>query len=328
MTRRACLLVVLILLLVGRSEPAAADAGLEEYRQALRAALADLERSGEAAAHSVAARLRTIGPVTAADGSTIQPNLTSILSALEAERPNPQAAAAGLQAVLAEVERPQPTPQLAAGDDARTRLQRILDRPEFQPAPPPDPISAALQQWWQTIQDRIGSALRAVFDWLAQREGGSPSDEFLGGALRFSLALAGLLLIGGILALVLRGLGQTIGPGVIGSPAEPGAPPPSADAWRAEADRLAQTGAFRAAIRALYLAALLRWDEQGRLRFDRTLTNREVLRQATSRGDAPLVERLGPLVERFDRLWYSGLPGSPEDYADFARLAGRAWEPS
>lgn len=95
---------------------------------------------------------------------------------------------------------------------------------------------------------------------------------------------------------------------------------------RAEAERLFNQGAFRAALRALYLATLIRWEEAGRLRFDRSLTNREVLRHATSHGDPRLVERLGPLVDRFDRIWYGDLNCSADDYQSFAQLAAAAWD--
>ncbi len=59
---------------------------------------------------------------------------------------------------------------------------------------------------------------------------------------------------------------------------------------------------FRMAIRYLYLASLLMLDEQGVIRYDRTLTNREHLRQVAN--NAELSDALRPVVNTFDRVWY------------------------
>ncbi|MEX1157933.1 MAG: DUF4129 domain-containing protein, partial [Thermomicrobiales bacterium] len=95
---------------------------------------------------------------------------------------------------------------------------------------------------------------------------------------------------------------------------------------RAEAERLFAAGEYRAALRLLYLATLIRWEEAGRLRFDRSLTNREVVARVSRQGDAGLLEQLSPLVDRFDRVWYGGAPCTSDDYTTFASLAERAWE--
>ena len=97
---------------------------------------------------------------------------------------------------------------------------------------------------------------------------------------------------------------------------------------RAEAERLFAAGEYRAALRLRYLATLIRWEEAGRLRFDRSLTNREVVARVTLQGDATLLEQIRPLVDRFDRVWYGGAPCTAEDYTTFASLADRAWEGS
>lgn len=97
---------------------------------------------------------------------------------------------------------------------------------------------------------------------------------------------------------------------------------------RAEAERLFTLGEFRAALRLLYLATLIRWEEAGRLRFDRSLTNQEVVARVTAAGDCSMLDQLTPLVERFDRVWYGGANCTADDYQQFASLADRAWERS
>ena len=68
------------------------------------------------------------------------------------------------------------------------------------------------------------------------------------------------------------------------------------------ADEVAVEGDFRKGVRYLYLSTLLWLEERGVLRYDRTLTNREVL-EAVPTGSA-LRGRLTPVVQTFDRVWY------------------------
>jgi hypothetical protein len=72
---------------------------------------------------------------------------------------------------------------------------------------------------------------------------------------------------------------------------------------------------YRQALRLLYLAALLKLDEIGALRYDRALTNREYVRQITLQ--PALADALRPVVETFDDVWYGYRPLTPEGYATF-----------
>lgn len=78
--------------------------------------------------------------------------------------------------------------------------------------------------------------------------------------------------------------------------------PATAAEARSQAQQLAGAGNYRAAVRQLYLSALLHLDEQGLLRFQRDLTNREVLAQTKPGTDVHT--HLKPAVETFDRVWY------------------------
>jgi hypothetical protein len=68
------------------------------------------------------------------------------------------------------------------------------------------------------------------------------------------------------------------------------------------AEALAGGGDYRTAVRYLYLSALLLLEENGLLRYDRSLTNREYLRSVA---DFPeLAAALRRVVEVFERVWY------------------------
>ncbi|MCC7449926.1 MAG: DUF4129 domain-containing protein [Anaerolineae bacterium] len=76
-----------------------------------------------------------------------------------------------------------------------------------------------------------------------------------------------------------------------------------------------ETQDYRNAIRYLYLSSLLLLDERGLIRYDRTLTNREHLRQIQHKPQ--LAEALRPVVETFDRVWYGFAPVDDALYQTF-----------
>lgn len=87
--------------------------------------------------------------------------------------------------------------------------------------------------------------------------------------------------------------------------------PLSASQARQQASQYAQTGNYREAVRSLYLSSLLSMEESGVIRYDRSLTNREVLNQLHTRttaenttGNEAVEEHLRPIVETFDAVWY------------------------
>lgn len=90
-------------------------------------------------------------------------------------------------------------------------------------------------------------------------------------------------------------------------------PERSADAWLVEADALIAQGRFREAVRGLYVAGLLRFDEAGIARFDRHQTNWEHLRRIESSPKRPEGTEVREATGRFDRVWYGHLPvGAPD----------------
>lgn len=96
----------------------------------------------------------------------------------------------------------------------------------------------------------------------------------------------------------------------------------AAQAWQ-KAQFLGQANDYRNAVRYLYLSTLLRLDEQGWLRYDRSRTNHEmVMRLMTTRreGSAEIALLLREVVDVFDAVWYGF---HPIQAADFQHYAGR-----
>jgi len=58
-------------------------------------------------------------------------------------------------------------------------------------------------------------------------------------------------------------------------------------------------------------------EERGAIRYDRTLTNREVLAQA--HGQTELQEHLEPIVETFDDVWYGIHEPDQNTFTDYQR---------
>ena len=92
------------------------------------------------------------------------------------------------------------------------------------------------------------------------------------------------------------------------------------DEWLAEADALQAQGRFREAVRALYLACLLRFDEARVARFQRGQTNWEHLARIEA---SPLLAAgldFRTATKLFDRVWYGRIVRGQEDVDKF-----RAW---
>lgn len=93
-------------------------------------------------------------------------------------------------------------------------------------------------------------------------------------------------------------------------------PERTVDEWLAMADSLEREGRFREAIRCLYLACLLKFDEAGVARFVRSHTNWEHLERIQASSKNPGIDFL-PLTKAFDLAWYGFRAKSAEDVASF-----------
>lgn len=105
------------------------------------------------------------------------------------------------------------------------------------------------------------------------------------------------------------------------------APLASPDAWRSLAQRLAAQGDRRGAARALYLSSVAQLHHDGRLRYEPSLTNGELLQQlsVTPHVDVEAFRELLLLVEW---AWYGAHPVPDDRYARVEALARRLSAPT
>ena len=223
-------------------------------------------------------------------------------------------------------------------DGAVVTPRPLLGLPDDDPLPSPAVararVTAVLDQLLSTSSDRTAARLASLEDVLARAEFSQPEtlwqrfqrwlaqvlarflpdampDPTSNGALRtiaraagWLIALAGILLLAWLLSFWLQALLANFVPHAAKRRAGDGVGdlPSSAQAARVVAAEHAGSGDYRQAVRHLYLAALLSLDERGLVRFERSLTNREVL--ARTPEDATLRTHLEPVIATFDRIWY------------------------
>jgi hypothetical protein len=140
------------------------------------------------------------------------------------------------------------------------------------------------------------------------------------GSVELTLTIAGIGLLIVVVAILVRGVRERIRREIVqpGAHAEAAA---SAAVQLAAAERAALSGDPRAALHAFYRYAILTLAERRMLRYEPSLTDRELLERASS---LPQVETLRELISLHDRAWF-GLKGATVEEADHARaLAERA----
>ncbi len=189
--------------------------------------------------------------------------------------------------------------------DQAAALQPILNRPEFQWQP--EQLNP-LQQLWQWARDALLRLLDSIFGSRAVRVGMSYSQY-----VWIALGVAAALLV---LLLASRGLwGSLIRDEALAAEGD-GLEQITAEAAMRRAQELSVAGDYRQGVRYLYLSALLLLEEHGLLRYDRSRTNREVLRSVANRPE--LVAPLQRVVEVFDRVWYGYQPIGQEEFDAYA----------
>jgi len=148
----------------------------------------------------------------------------------------------------------------------------------------------------------------------------SPNASLPTGSVEITLTIACAALLVVILAILVRGVRERIRRETVlpGAHTEAAA---SAAVQLAAAEHAALTGDPRAALHAFYRYAILTLAERRMLRYEPSLTDRELLERASS---LPQIETLRELISLHDRSWF-GLKGATTEEADHARdLAERA----
>ena len=200
------------------------------------------------------------------------------------------------------------------------QLIAIADRAASPPFNVPQ-ANAKLRDFAVAEETRSGSNdLFSAIGALLARLFPSAGAQLPPGSVELTLTIAGIGLLVVILAILVRGVRERIRREAVqpGAHAEAAA---SAAVQLAAAERAALSGDPRAALHAFYRYAILTLAERRMVRYEPSLTDRELLERASS---LPQVETLRELISLHDRAWF-GLKGATVEEADHARdLAERA----
>lgn len=295
-----------------------APPSLDEYTQLVREAYAAAQRADRIGLDDIAPRLIGATEVALPDGSTAPADNAWLEQALADEPPDFRLIEARLGAILDAAGQT----RSAQDPDALRKLDDIFSKPPFQSREVP----SAWTQFWR----RVGQAIEDFFDSLARSlPSGSgniapPTPRSFSGLspLGWVLLVIGLLLVISIVVYAIRGVRHSV---VRDAKARSEAAAEENNITAGEAlDRAqstARAGDYRTAVRYLYLSSLLWLGERKLLRYDRSLTNREYLDEA--RRNPALHERLAPVVNTFDQVWYGHGELAEEDFRAYEEQVNR-----
>lgn len=213
----------------------------------------------------------------------------------------------------------------APNTDVGPKVKQIKASPLYR-----DTGNRADSNWLGRVFARLGEAISKFFDSIFKPRnapaGGPPLD--IGFPTRlFLYAICGLLaaLIGVFIFFVVRHVNwQKTLKRKATALLDEDEPDRSVDEWLGLADALTRQGRYREAVRCLYLAMLLRFDEANVARFVRSQTNWEHLaRIQASANRPPEIDFLQP-TQAFDKIWYGQRVRGSEDVDQFRIWYGQA----
>jgi len=179
-------------------------------------------------------------------------------------------------------------------------LDQILSRPEFQ-------WELESPSWLQDLLDRL-------VEWFLRFQAAIAS--IIGQPLvQFVLTTLGALALVLVLFYVSRGLLADLTPEAELDQIQEGDVPLTASSALKHAHSLSESKDYRAAVRYLYLSAILVLEERGLLRYDRSQTNREYLRSVNHL--PRLMGALRRVVDVFERVWYGYQPIDRRTYEQY-----------
>jgi hypothetical protein len=192
--------------------------------------------------------------------------------------------------------------------DAKARLQKILQRREFNQA-------TKGQSWWSEMWDQVWRWIDWLLDHTIRR--------LLGNGTAKTVAL--WVLIGAVFLFaalwIVRGMRSMVR--TEGLSVEAVFPPGKHwRDWTREASAAASRGDYRAALHSAYWAGVYRLAELGAWKLDRARTPREYLRMIGEQAQSELAEQnpvgremaLKDLTQGMEASWYGFLPATQQDY--------------
>lgn len=271
------------------------------YETWLREAFTAAQRRDRVVLEEAASRLTAVTEVRLPDGTVVPVDNAWLQDALSSSTPDFSLIAARLGALIDA----QALPASSAPADALGRLDRLLAAPPFARS---DISTPETPQWlidfFKWLAWLIETILRPV-------EAVPPAAT---DTVAWVIMLVGVVLLLAVILYLLINLRRGIVRDVRIA-AEGDDPVPTAAEAFDQASALARDGDYRAAVRSLYLSALLWLDEQDLLRYDRALTNREYLERAQR--NPALLARLTPVIETFDQVWYGHAPVDASAFAAY-----------
>jgi hypothetical protein len=205
--------------------------------------------------------------------------------------------------------------------DAKSEAQEILSEPIFN-----DPGPQESTNWIGSAAEFLANKIGDMIEALLKRFSGADPDfnpafipPGVGSALIWIvIAIISAVVLGLVIYLLSRAkwakrAAKSGGGGLL----DDDEPDRSADEWLAEADALAAAGDYRRAVRCLYLACLMRLDENHICEFRRWETNWEHLYRIESSPAAPESLNYRKLTQRFDLIWYGHRTKGASDVDEF-----------
>ncbi|NLN78493.1 MAG: hypothetical protein GX141_06215 [Armatimonadetes bacterium] len=192
-------------------------------------------------------------------------------------------------------------------------LKQILARPEYQPTPP-----STFDKWAKRIGETIKKWLGIFARWLFSRLSINEKPE-LWNIVGAWAAVVGFVVL---LALLIK---RTIAWGRRQIKDDMPQQDSTFNIYSAcehirQAADFADSGDYRGAFKAAYLASIAYLDEIKALRFERSHTNWEYLQELRQKGHSVAYDQLLPLTSDFDRKIYGGEACLRDDYLKAVKI--------
>jgi len=208
--------------------------------------------------------------------------------------------------------------------DPKATAEQILRSPVYT-----DREEREGRNWLDDVTDRLGERFVTWIANMLERLFGNRALPFFGfgggpmSGLTFVAWVLIVVVVGLLLFFILRGLKGAARKRRVGGILEDDEPERTADQWLQQAERLEAEGKFREAVRCLYLACLVRYDDGLVARFRRHETNWEHLYRIEASASNPKDIDFRDLTQRFDKVWYGYMVKGPEDVTEFKEVYKR-----
>ena len=185
--------------------------------------------------------------------------------------------------------------------------------------------------WLERLARRVGAAIEAL---LRKLFGSGPQmsplslNLPLGFVIPIAWALLAVALLAGLIFVLMR-VKIRARKKRVGGMLEEDEPERTAREWLDRANDLELAGRYREAVRCLYIASLVRFDESNVAKFVRNETNWEHLYRIEASPRMPEGAEFRELTQSFDMIWYGNLRATgdnvryfKEKYITLCRLLG------